>query len=70
MSCASPKACFREAKKVEILTEEEVMAALEMIDDRNLVSHMYHQEVANRIFGRLQEYSKLMAKILEKIKPN
>jgi len=66
--CASPKACLREAKKVKILNEEEVILALEMIDDRNLASHTYHEEVANKIFGRLKEYTGVMKKILEQMK--
>lgn len=64
IACASPKACFREAKKVGILNDEEVMLTLEMIDDRNLASHTYHEDVANRIFGRLQGYAVVMTKIL------
>ncbi len=66
--CASPKACLREAKKVRILNDEEVMLALEMIDDRNLASHTYHEEIANKMFARLKEYAGVMKKILERMK--
>jgi nucleotidyltransferase substrate binding protein (TIGR01987 family) len=68
ITCASPKSCFREAKKVGILNDDEVMLALEMIDDRNLASHTYHEEAANKIFSRLQDYTGLMTKILERMK--
>jgi nucleotidyltransferase substrate binding protein (TIGR01987 family) len=65
---SSPKACMREAKKVKILTDKETELALEMIDDRNLTAHTYHEEVARMLFERLPQYSILMKKILEKIK--
>jgi len=65
---SSPKACMREAKKVKILNDNETGLALEMIDDRNLTAHTYHEEVAEMLFKRLPQYAVLMKKILEKIK--
>ncbi|MCX6162923.1 MAG: HI0074 family nucleotidyltransferase substrate-binding subunit [Ignavibacteriae bacterium] len=67
--CASPKACMREAKKITLMDDEAVKLALEMIDDRNLTSHTYHEEVAEMIFKLLPLYSLLMKNILNKIKP-
>ena len=64
---SSPKACMREAKKLKILNDNETELALEMIDDRNLTSHTYHEEVAQMIFKHLRQYSDLMKKILEKL---
>ena len=34
--CNSPKSCFREGFKLNLLNEEETIKALEMTDDRNL----------------------------------
>ena len=31
-----------------------------MTDDRNMTSHTYKEEVAQIIYGKLKEYSKLM----------
>ena len=31
-----------------------------MTDDRNMTSHTYKEEVAQIIYGKLEEYSKLM----------
>jgi len=64
---ASPKACMREAKKLGILNDEEAKLAIEMIDDRNLTSHTYHEEIAERLFKHLPKYAELMKKILKKI---
>ena len=58
---------MREAKKLKILNDNETELALEMIDDRNLTSHTYHEEVAQMIFKHLRQYSDLMKKILEKL---
>ena len=68
--CTSPKACLREAKKMRILNDTEAELALEMIDDRNLTSHTYHEEVAKMLYKRLPQYSLLMKNILERIGQN
>jgi len=69
IECYSPKSCFREAKSVGLLDETLTVLALQMIDDRNMTSHAYHEEVAENIFKRLPDYSKLFEKLLEELKP-
>jgi len=49
----APKSCFREAGSVGLLSEEETVQAFEMIDDRNLTSHTYHEEIAEEIYKKL-----------------
>jgi nucleotidyltransferase substrate binding protein (TIGR01987 family) len=65
--CASPKSCIREAMRNKMLNSEETELALEMIDDRNLTSHTYHEEVAEMLFKRLPGYFALMKKILNNL---
>jgi len=65
IECYSPKSCLRDARAVGLLGEEELVTALEMIDDRNLTAHTYHQEVAEKIYKKLGTYSKVMEKLLE-----
>ncbi len=65
--CASPKSCFREAFKVELLTEEETIKALEMTDDRNLTAHTYHEEVAMEIYQKIKGYCELMYNVYQKL---
>lgn len=62
--CNSPKSCFREVFTVGIMKEEETIKFLEMTDDRNMTSHTYKEEVAQIIYGKLKEYSKLMEDII------
>jgi len=61
--CNSPKSCFREAFNVKLLTEQETVTALEMTDDRNLTAHTYHEEVAEEIYRKINNYYKLMDKV-------
>lgn len=58
-----PKSCFKETLPLKILSEQEVLLALEMTDDRNLTSHTYHEEVAEDIYNKLKKYYCLMEKI-------
>lgn len=64
IECYSPKSCLREAKNAGLLDEGETVGALEMVDDRNLTSHTYHEEVAEAIYRKLPLYASLMEKLL------
>lgn len=64
IECYSPKSCFREAGAAGLLKEEDVVTALEMVDDRNLTAHTYHEELAEKIFRRLSSYSRIMEELL------
>lgn len=61
--CNSPKSCFREAQSAGLISEEQALACLEMADDRNLTSHAYIEELAEKIFRRIGEHYKLMENI-------
>ncbi len=64
----SPKSCFREVFTVGMINEDETIKLLEMTDDRNMTSHTYKEEVAQIIYGKLQEYSRLMEDITGRFK--
>ena len=65
--CNSPKSCFREAFRMKLLAEEDVIKALEMTDDRNLTSHTYHEELADEIYKKIKDYHNLMENIYMRI---
>ena len=67
IECSSPKSCFREAGAAGLLKEEDVVISLEMVDDRNLTAHTYHEELAVKIFGNLSSYSRVMDELLTAI---
>jgi len=42
------------------LSEEQTALALSMVDDRNLTSHTYNENLADEICGELDSYAELM----------
>ena len=65
--CNSPKACFREALKVGLLSASDVETCLVMTDDRNLTSHTYIEAVAEAIYSKLPPYRDIMKRLLTSI---
>lgn len=47
----SPKSTFREAFKIGIIEDGEVW--IDMLNDRNLTSHVYDEDVAFDIYGKI-----------------
>lgn len=72
LDIASPKGVIRACLQVNIFNEQQTRLALEMVDDRNLTSHTYNRELAEKIYGRLEEYAGIcehwLTKIEEKLK--
>lgn len=66
--CQSPKGCYREAFKAGIISEEETILALAMVDDRNLTSHTYREEIATEIFQKIKGYTVLMRDIIDRVR--
>lgn len=56
----SPKGCFREALHIGLLSEDEVISGLGMIDDRNMTTYVYREEVAIEIYQKIPGYFLLM----------
>jgi len=58
--CNSPKGCIRELFLNGYVDENRLEVLLNMVDDRNLTSHTYNEEIAEEIFQRLGNYVKLL----------
>lgn len=54
----SPKGAVRAANENKLIADPEAWFA--MIDDRNLTSHSYNQELADAIYSRLPGYAALL----------
>jgi len=65
----SPKTVFKECFRVGIIDEEETKLSLEMVDDRNMTTHTYNENVAQEIFDLIPKYHELMQSILKKASP-
>ena len=63
----SPKDCLRELRNIEIFSDDETEAALEMATDRNLSVHTYNEDFAERLYGRLVRYAEIFEKFLQKL---
>lgn len=61
---ASPKPVVRACAQNGLLTEDDGHAAMAMIDDRNLTSHTYNEDLAIAIHSRLASHSSLMGRWL------
>jgi len=61
LSVGSPKACVRAAREAGLLSDEQSVIGLEMVDDRNLTVHTYNDAVAERIHRNLRRYSDLLS---------
>lgn len=64
--CRSPKECFQEGFKMELIVDNE--AWLKMIDDRNLTVYTHNEELAQEIYGRLKDYLRLFEGLHSRIK--
>jgi nucleotidyltransferase substrate binding protein (TIGR01987 family) len=66
--CNSPKSCVREFFALGYIKESNTKILLEMFDDRNLTSHTYHEEIAEIIFLKFENYINNLEYFLEEIK--
>ncbi len=67
IECNSPKSCMRELFRNKYITEEELKELLRMVDDRNLTVHTYHEELAEKLFGKLKDYVSLIRRVGERL---
>ena len=63
IECRSPKACMREFFSTGHLDEVQITLLLQMIDDRNLATHTYHESLADEIFSHMEEYLGLLVSV-------
>ena len=65
---ASPKAVLKQAFDLHIIDEGQYKTLVASVNDRNLTSHAYHENIAEQISSHVQSYYLLMSKIAEKLK--
>ncbi len=68
IECRSPKGCIREFSATGYIDADETVRMLQMIDDRNLASHTYHENIAEEIFGHIQNYLEILQKVYRAMK--
>jgi len=53
IECYSPRSCIKEAFKANILDDDEII--LDMLEDRNISSHIYNETISEEIFTRIKD---------------
>lgn len=67
IEAVSPKSAIKEFFIINLLDEGEYELLIQMIDDRNRLSHIYNEVFFEEIYSKLKVYLDLMEKILVKI---
>jgi nucleotidyltransferase substrate binding protein (TIGR01987 family) len=67
LSANSPRDVIRTGLKARLFREEISKELLQMLDDRNLTSHTYVEELAESIAGRIPAYSKNMENTMNQL---
>lgn len=60
----TPKAVLKSAVILEIISNAEFKNLLLMVDDRNLTSHGYNEEIAEKISSRVSTYYDIMQDVV------
>lgn len=64
-----PKAAYREAQRLGIVSPEETEVLLVMVDDRNRLAHDYSEKFVSALFERLtSRYAQLLRKLCDAIR--
>jgi nucleotidyltransferase substrate binding protein (TIGR01987 family) len=64
LSANSPREVIRTGLKAKLYSEEISKELLQMLDDRNLTTHTYVEELAESIARRIADYSKNMKEVM------
>ena len=67
LSGNSPREVIRKGLTAKLYSEEMSQELLQMLDDRNLTSHTYVEELAESIADRIPDYSKNMSEVMDQL---
>ena len=67
LSANSPREVIRTGLSAKLYSEETSRELLQMLDDRNLTSHTYVEELAESIADRIPDYSKNMNAVMAQL---
>jgi nucleotidyltransferase substrate binding protein (TIGR01987 family) len=67
LSANSPREVIRTGLTPKLYSEETSQELLQMLDDRNLTSHTYVEELAESIAHRIPNYSQNMIEVMTQL---
>jgi nucleotidyltransferase substrate binding protein (TIGR01987 family) len=65
----TPRAVIRTACQARIISEDQAVLCMSMIESRNLTSHIYEEEIAEQLSKDIPRYYELMKKIIDTLPP-
>jgi len=68
IDAGSPRRVFKSLFQLGYLTYEELEVCLSMLEDRNLLSHVYRREVVESVLPKLKDYLNLMKSVLARFR--
>ena len=63
----SPKAAMKAFYRLNHLNEREYELAIELVEARNLMSHLYQARLFDQVYGNLPQYAVLLQGICERL---
>lgn len=66
IECYSPRQCFKEAYQLKLIDYDE--AWIDMLADRNLCTHAYKLEYADKIYNKLNDYLAMFKELSSNLK--
>ncbi len=67
IAISSPRGIIREAAQARIIIPDEQITLLKAVEERNLTSHLYHEEIAEEIVQHVPQAYKTMNKIIQRL---
>ncbi|MBN1932943.1 MAG: nucleotidyltransferase substrate binding protein [Desulfobacterales bacterium] len=67
LESVSPKMAMKQLYRIQYVNEINYETLIEMINDRNRLSHVYNEEQFNEIYSRITEYLELMRMIVNEV---
>ncbi len=68
IDCKSPRNCIREAGRLDLIEDVKgIERWFDFLDNRNLISHSYNEELADRIYKKAVEFSKEVSILIGKL---
>jgi nucleotidyltransferase substrate binding protein (TIGR01987 family) len=68
VECYSPKECLKSAYQLKLIDNQDKW--LEMVNDRNLIAHLYKEAQADKLYSSAPVYLELFKKLIESISKN
>ncbi|HOJ29656.1 MAG TPA: nucleotidyltransferase substrate binding protein [Spirochaetota bacterium] len=69
VECNNPRTCIKEAFRNNLIDDDEIL--LDMLEDRNLSSHIYDEDTSKEIFERIKNiYINILERVVQMVKSN